>query len=133
ARDAHSRRLGVPTSAARGRDLADDARAMSNRWKRREETGGGGLPLGGSVAGTSRSRRSWPSSRQNVKSSGLSRPRLGQVSIEATYAKGNWMRALTWYLQLCGLTLGGGLGILGRTHGVTSDSLVGAEIALAGG
>ena len=32
-----------------------------------------------------------------------------------------------------GLTLGGGLGILGRTHGVTSDSLVGAEIVLADG
>jgi FAD/FMN-containing dehydrogenase len=34
---------------------------------------------------------------------------------------------------VCGLTLGGGLGILGRTHGVTSDSLVGADIVLADG
>lgn len=34
---------------------------------------------------------------------------------------------------VAGLTLGGGLGILGRTHGVTSDSLVGAEIVLADG
>ncbi len=32
---------------------------------------------------------------------------------------------------VAGLTLGGGLGILGRTHGVTSDSLVAAEIVLA--
>jgi len=32
-----------------------------------------------------------------------------------------------------GLTLGGGLGILGRTYGVTSDSLVGAEIVQADG
>jgi hypothetical protein len=101
ARCAHGRRLGVPTSAARGRDLGTTP-AVSNRWKRREETGGGGLPLGGRVAaGTSRSRRSWPISRQNVKSSGLSRPRLGQVRIEATYAEGNWMRALTWDLQPC--------------------------------
>jgi FAD/FMN-containing dehydrogenase len=34
---------------------------------------------------------------------------------------------------VAGLTLGGGLGILGRTHGVTSDHLVGAEIVLADG
>ena len=34
---------------------------------------------------------------------------------------------------VCGLTLGGGLGILGRTHGVLSDSLVAAEIVLADG
>jgi FAD/FMN-containing dehydrogenase len=34
---------------------------------------------------------------------------------------------------VCGLTLGGGLGILGRTYGVTSDSLVGVEIVLADG
>jgi FAD/FMN-containing dehydrogenase len=34
---------------------------------------------------------------------------------------------------VAGLTLGGGLGILGRSHGVTSDSLVGAEIVLADG
>ena len=34
---------------------------------------------------------------------------------------------------VAGLTLGGGLGILGRSHGVTSDSLVTAEIVLSDG
>jgi FAD/FMN-containing dehydrogenase len=34
---------------------------------------------------------------------------------------------------VAGLTLGGGLGMLGRTHGVTSDHLVGARIVTADG
>jgi FAD binding domain len=33
---------------------------------------------------------------------------------------------------IAGLTLGGGLGIMGRSHGLTSDSLVGATVALDG-
>ena len=34
---------------------------------------------------------------------------------------------------VAGLTLGGGLGIIGRKHGLTSDHLLGAEIVVAGG
>lgn len=59
--------------------------------------------------------------------------RLGEVYLE-TVPHGLTIPAGTCpSVGIAGLTLGGGLGILGRTHGVTSDRLVGARIVLADG
>jgi FAD/FMN-containing dehydrogenase len=59
--------------------------------------------------------------------------RLGQVYLE-TIAHGLTIPGGTCpSVGIAGLTLGGGLGILGRTYGVTSDRLVGARIVLADG
>ena len=59
--------------------------------------------------------------------------RLGQV-YEALQDHGLTIPAGTCpSVGVAGLTLGGGLGILGRKYGVTSDRLLGAEIVLADG
>ena len=59
--------------------------------------------------------------------------RLGQV-YDALQAHGLAIPAGTCpAVGVAGLTLGGGLGILGRTHGVTSDRLVAARVVLADG
>src|SRR5262245_12621574 len=59
--------------------------------------------------------------------------RLGEV-YEALEAHGLTIPGGTCpSVGVSGLTLGGGLGILGRTYGVTSDRLVGAEVVLADG
>ena len=59
--------------------------------------------------------------------------RLGRV-YEALDADGLAIPAGTCpSVGVAGLTLGGGLGILGRSHGVTSDSLIAAEVVLADG
>jgi FAD/FMN-containing dehydrogenase len=59
--------------------------------------------------------------------------RLGEV-YEALQERGCAIPAGTCpTVGVAGLTLGGGLGILGRTYGVTSDHLAGAEIVLADG
>jgi FAD/FMN-containing dehydrogenase len=59
--------------------------------------------------------------------------RLGQV-YDALAAHGLTIAAGCGpTVGIAGLTLGGGLGILGRTHGLTSDQLLGAEVVLADG
>lgn len=58
---------------------------------------------------------------------------LGDV-YEALHEHGLAMPAGTCpSVGIAGLTLGGGLGILGRKYGVTSDGLIGAEVVLADG
>jgi hypothetical protein len=59
--------------------------------------------------------------------------RLGQV-YTALHADGRTLPAgcgLT--VGIAGLTLGGGIGLLGRVHGLTCDRLVGAQVVLADG
>ena len=59
--------------------------------------------------------------------------RLGQV-YEALHAHGRTLPAGCGpTVGIAGLTLGGGIGLLGRKHGLTCDRLVGAQVVLADG
>jgi len=59
--------------------------------------------------------------------------RLGHV-YDALHAPGRTLAAgCGATLGIVGLTLGGGIGLLGRVHGLTSDSLVAARVVLADG
>jgi FAD/FMN-containing dehydrogenase len=59
--------------------------------------------------------------------------RLGEV-YDAVHDQGRTIAAGCGpSVGIAGLALGGGLGILGRKHGLTSDQLVGAEVVLADG
>jgi FAD/FMN-containing dehydrogenase len=59
--------------------------------------------------------------------------RLGQV-YAALHAHGRTLPAGCGpTVGITGLTLGGGIGLLGRKHGLTSDRLVGAQVVLADG
>jgi FAD/FMN-containing dehydrogenase len=59
--------------------------------------------------------------------------RLGQV-YDALHQQGRSLSAGCGpNVGLAGLTLGGGLGLLGRRHGLTCDSLVGAQVVLSDG
>ena len=59
--------------------------------------------------------------------------RLAQV-YDALHARGRTIPAGCGpTVGVAGLTLGGGLGLLGRRHGLTCDALVGAQVVLADG
>lgn len=59
--------------------------------------------------------------------------RLGQVYV-ALHANGRTLPAGCGpTVGITGLTLGGGIGLLGRRHGLTCDRLVGAQVVLADG
>ena len=59
--------------------------------------------------------------------------RLGQV-YTALHASGRTLPAGCGdTVGIAGLTLGGGIGLLGRSHGLTCDRLVGAQVVLADG
>jgi FAD/FMN-containing dehydrogenase len=59
--------------------------------------------------------------------------RLGRVYAELHRHRRTVPAGCGGTVGIAGLTLGGGIGLLGRTHGLTCDSLTGARVVLADG
>ena len=110
-----------PSPAARGCRRGAVAAATASRATRRRT---------GSCS-TSGRWTAWPS-RGGVATIGAG-ARLGAVYDALDAGRPHDPRGCGPRVGVAGLTLGGGLGILGRSHGLLADSLVGARVVLADG